>query len=378
MYTHHMYTYPMYTHHMYTHHMCTHHMHSHHKYTYPMYTHHMYTHVYTSHVHTCTHMYTHHIYTHHMYTHHMYTHYMYTNHMYTYPMYTHVYTSHVHTSHVDTSHVLKPHVHTSHVHISHVHTSHVHTERYITNLSSKPLSSPQLDVLALGLTFIPSWTPPKVHLPESLNSFDRNNRLKYFFRNQPSTEPHPFKKKSTWEPPSASLTIEKYLKRIRTQIDKLHPLKVTPNLSPIQTKALKQLSSDKSLVIKSADKGSGIVVEDTHQYVKDGLDHLSDETIYENVSTDPTIHLTKAINTYIDSMYQEGIIDPLTREYLTLSTEPPPRTQQLYFLKKIHKNPIAVRPIVSGCGGPTENISQLVDLHLKPHVPKIKSYLRDS
>ena len=77
-------------------------------------------------------------------------------------------------------------------------------------------------------------------------------------------------------------------------------------------------------------------------------------------------------------MYQEGIIDPLTKEYLTLTTEPPPRTQQLYFLKKIHKNPIAVRPIVSGCGGPTENISQLVDLHLKPHVPKIKSHLRDS
>ena len=87
--------------------------------------------------------------------------------------------------------------------------------------------------LALGLTFIPSWTPPKVHLPESLNSFDRNNRLKYFFQNQPFTEPHPFKKKSTWEPPSASLTIEKYLKRIRTQIDKLHPLKVTPNLSTL-------------------------------------------------------------------------------------------------------------------------------------------------
>ena len=37
-----------------------------------------------------------------------------------------------------------------------------------------------------------------------------------------------------------------------------------------------------------------------------------------------------------------------------------------------------LRPIVSGCGGPTENISQLVDLHLKPHAPKITSYLRDS
>ena len=45
---------------------------------------------------------------------------------------------------------------------------------------------------------------------------------------------------------------------------------------------------------------------------------------------------------------------------------------------KIHKNPIAVRPIVSGCGGPTERISTLVDLHLQPHVPLANSYLRDS
>ena len=77
-------------------------------------------------------------------------------------------------------------------------------------------------------------------------------------------------------------------------------------------------------------------------------------------------------------MYQEGIIDPLTKEYFTLTTDPPPRTQQLYFLKKLHKTPIAVRPIVSGCGGPTEKISQLIDLHLKPHVPQIKSYIKDS
>ena len=77
-------------------------------------------------------------------------------------------------------------------------------------------------------------------------------------------------------------------------------------------------------------------------------------------------------------MYQDGIIDPTTKDYLTLKTEPPPRTQQLYFLKKIHKDPIAVRPIVSGCAGPTERISQLIDLHLKPHIPKMESYVKDS
>ena len=80
----------------------------------------------------------------------------------------------------------------------------INRQRYITNLSSKTLNPPQLDVLALGLTFIPSWTPPKINLPDSLNNFDRSNRLKYFFRNQPSVEPHPFKKKSTWQPPTAS------------------------------------------------------------------------------------------------------------------------------------------------------------------------------
>ena len=132
------------------------------------------------------------------------------------------------------------------------------------------------------------------------------------------------------------------------------------------------------MVIKKADKGSGIVVEDREQYIKDGLDHLLDETIYERVDTDPTKPLAQAINDHTYSMYQEGIIDPHTKTYLTLDIDPPPRTQQLYFLKKIHKNPIAVGPIVSGCGDPTEKISQLIDLHLKPHIPEIKSYLRDS
>ncbi len=54
-------------------------------------------------------------------------------------------------------------------------------------------------------------------------------------------------------------------------------------------------------------------------------------------------------------MYNKGITDDITKEYLAFKDQNTPRTQQLYFLKKIHKNPIAVRPIVSGCGGPTEN-----------------------
>lgn len=251
-------------------------------------------------------------------------------------------------------------------------------EKYITNLSSKVLTPPQLDILSLGLKFVPSKVQSQTELAGSLDSFERGNRLKHFFRNCPSTKPHPFKKKSNWNPPKASATIEGYLKRVRTEVNAIHSLKTTPNLTPILNKALRQLGKDQTLVIKSADKGSGIVIEDTDQYVKDGRNHLSDEAIYEKVTTDPTQTLAEAINTYVESMYQEGIIDPITKEHLTLKTDPPPRTPQMYFLKKIHKTPISERPINSCSGGPTENIAQLIDFHLKPHVPKIPSYIRDS
>lgn len=96
-----------------------------------------------------------------------------------------------------------------------------------------------------------------------------------------------------------------------------------------QFQAIKQLGSDKTLVIKNADKGSGIVIEDTDNYVKDGLDHLSDIEIYERITTDPIQKLAEAINSYIELIYKGGIIDPTTKDYLTLETDPPPRIPQL-------------------------------------------------
>ena len=118
--------------------------------------------------------------------------------------------------------------------------------KYITNLSSKSLSPPQVDVLSLGLTFVPSRNPPLIPMSESLDNFDRSNRLKFFFSNTPKIEPHPLKKKSSWNPPRASPDIENYLKRIRNEITSLHSLKTTPNLTPTQNKALRELQSEQN------------------------------------------------------------------------------------------------------------------------------------
>ena len=74
-------------------------------------------------------------------------------------------------------------------------------------------------------------------------------------------------------------------------------------------------------------------------------------------------------------MYQGGHIDKPTAEYLL----PPQmvRTQEMYFLKKIHKNPPSARPIFSRCRDPTEKISAYLDHWLQPLAKSLPSYIKD-
>ena len=100
------------------------------------------------------------------------------------------------------------------------------------------------------------------------------------------------------------------------------------------------MALDNTLIIKNADKEYGIVVEDVDNYIKDVFEHLSDTNTYEQIAEDPTVPF--AINKFVTHIAKKGVIDNITQQYLTFPVDSPPRTRQLYFLKKIHKNPIAV------------------------------------
>ena len=47
------------------------------------------------------------------------------------------------------------------------------------------------------------------------------------------------------------------------------------------------MKNDNTIVIKGADKGSGVVVWDREDYLKEAHKQLSDEEVYEEVTNDP-------------------------------------------------------------------------------------------
>ena len=70
-----------------------------------------------------------------------------------------------------------------------------------------------------------------------------------------------------------------------------------------------------------------------------------------------------------------NIIDGRTKD--TLLTKHP-RIASFYTLPKIHKDENPGRPIVNGIGTITEKLSAYIDQHIRPLVPNIPTYIKDT
>lgn len=58
-------------------------------------------------------------------------------------------------------------------------------------------------------------------------------------------------------------------------------------MSKRQREAIKQLSEDRSIVIKEADKGGSVVIMDSEHYKTMAHDILNDNEYYEHLANDP-------------------------------------------------------------------------------------------
>ena len=252
---------------------------------------------------------------------------------------------------------------------------------HVINLSNISLTPAELDILEKGLLFIPTPHNKPHNIMPSVKRYQRNLRLDYIFHDTEDSEKHPFKPKSKYTPSSSgNATLEQYLSNTEKELNTTlnHNLKPsTSNLTIEQRAAIQSLKQRmNSIIIKQADKGSTLTVVDREKYIKDGEAHLSDVTSYQKEATNPTPRLAGAITNYITQIHQAGYIDKYEQEFMLPPN--PVKTQHIYFPYKVHKNPIAVRPVVAGVQGPTTNISKYLDHFLKTAVPTIPSYIKNS
>ena len=141
--------------------------------------------------------------------------------------------------------------------------------------------------------------------------------------------------------------------------------------------SLYNLADNHNIIWKKADKGSNIVAWDRELYIKEAKQQLSDQKYYLKLDTDITLKYKSKVNTIVQELFDTKQITEKTYLYLM---EGGTRTSVFYMLPKIHKqrdNPPG-RPIISSVDCPTENISQVIDIILRPFTQEGNSLIRDS
>jgi hypothetical protein len=149
------------------------------------------------------------------------------------------------------------------------------------------------------------------------------------------------------------------------------------NISSDERTALAELIKADNIIIKPADKGSAVVIQNRDDYISEGIRQLSNTNFYVETRDNLTHLHNDLITDLIKHMHTSGEISDKCKSYLINES---PRTSQLYLLPKIHKNqsPVPGRPIVSANNSPTEKISQFADFFLQPLVQTTKSYVKDT
>ena len=115
---------------------------------------------------------------------------------------------------------------------------------------------------------------------------------------------------------------------------------------------------------------------DTSLYIHKIEEHLADATTYKKLDADPTQVIRNDVLCTLDYLLNTGWIDDETRHHPTPSN--PARTLLFYGLPKVHKPNISLRPKVSPCDIPNDQLSNYVTHFIQPFVETLPSYIRGS
>lgn len=266
-----------------------------------------------------------------------------------------------------------------------------YSDSLILNLSKSFHPSPsQLSLLQKGLSFIPRPSSFNQELLQrDILLYHRRLKLVDYYHDRKSREQIPFTLPSTWEP-HHSLIHPILQLHIRRDLNSflLAPRFLTnhntSNLSPQEHQAIKQLKSNKHILIKPANKGAKIVILDTHQYLHEANRQLSNTLHYKPIPSTIQPLASSQLRKLLEQLYSGHYIS--RKQYSYLLGPDPPRSCYFYLLPKIHKPPETWTipfevppgcPIVSDCNSCSYNISNYLDHFINPLSTLHPSYIKD-
>lgn len=264
--------------------------------------------------------------------------------------------------------------------------------------SSFRLSLDERAVLEKGLSFIP--TPSHINrlqLRQDLHNYHRKLKILDFFTYNSDYSHLLFTNPSVWEPESKLISPQ-----IRTLIEHdlatfsalkvpsvnrivRHSNKSKSNITEEQQRALTTLRKLDNVIIKPADKGGQIVLQDRTDYLLEANRQLNDINYYKKLSSPLQLETQIMMRTIIDKLYLNKYINFKQLAYLYGPDNPRPRL--FYLLPKIHKKPEswtvpfkvpAGRPIVSDCGSESYRVAEYIDYFLNPLSHMHASYVKDT
>ena len=224
----------------------------------------------------------------------------------------------------------------------------------VHNLSDFELTQPMISLFNRGLGFVP--TPKSINISQTMAELDKYNRRmkwnEFFFEKEIEQDPdlplNVFCREKTNLPkikPPNSLNV--YLGAIRSDIlgSTRKPKSLKDNLSAREHSAIKELTKLQStgqIQIKPADKGGGVVVMNSSDYLNEMSKQLSAVFTNKDSSTSPFYEQIepkaleiqkKAIQKIINKGLNLNIISKSDKEFMMPSGKP----NKLYGLPKMHK-----------------------------------------
>lgn len=252
----------------------------------------------------------------------------------------------------------------------------------IINLSCYDLSIEERSVLSRGLNFCPATGGySEFQLVKDLHNFERNMRLREYFYDRSSahnTDSSSLPSYKHWTPPSQrDKCLDLYIRAVQRDVMQAYKER-TPlhrNLTDREQQAIESLASRNDIIIKPADKGGAIVVMDRSKYISEGHRQLSDASYYKRQDHDPTNEFKDIVRDTLTALFNDKEMS-----YGTLKSLIPlsPVAGRFYLLPKIHKRDNPGRPIISGIGTVTENLSRYVDSLINTIPSSFSSYIKDT